>query len=104
MRRLLAMIAVGSVTCLSGSVLAEEPAGGALLRTNCCCGGNFWTRDTLTGDWLGCRTSLAQHGVIIGSSLTQFYQGAASGGREQVFRYGDKFDLYLLADTGGVGL
>jgi porin len=71
---------------------------------DCCCHGDFWTRDKLTGDWLGCRPCLAQHGIIIDSSLTQFYQGVASGGAEQTSRYGNKFDLYLAADTGRLGL
>jgi len=32
---------------------------------------------------------LACHGIEVQSSLTQFYQGVASGGAEQRFRYGD---------------
>jgi porin len=104
MRRWLAMIAVCSVACFSCSALAQESADDSLVYTNCCCQDGLWTRDRLTGDWLGCRTSLAQHGIMIDSSLTQFYQGVASGGSEQVFRYGDKLDLYMLADTGKLGL
>ena len=61
-------------------------------------------RDQLTGDWYGHRTSLAQQGVVFESSLTQFYQGVASGGAEQVFRYGDKLDLFIFGDTGRMGL
>jgi porin len=58
----------------------------------------------LTGNWCGKRTCLAQNGLQIESSLTQFYQGVASGGFEQEFLYGAKFDLYMLGDTGKLGL
>jgi porin len=71
---------------------------------SCCCQGSIWTRDKLTGDWCGYRTSLAKCGIVIDSSLTQFYQGVAHGGNERVFKYGDKLDLYLLADTEKLGL
>lgn len=47
---------------------------------------------------------LGNHGISVESSLTQFYQGVASGGAEQRFRYGSKFDLYLTADTEKLGL
>ena len=36
--------------------------------------------------------------------LTQFYQGVASGGNEQAFRYGAKMNLMLLGDTEKMGL
>jgi porin len=64
------------------------------------CGG----RDRLTGDWGGLRNGLADRGIVIESSLTQFYQGVASGGLEQTFRYGNKLDLFMVADTGKLGL
>ena len=54
----------------------------------------IWAREELTGDWCGKRTCLAENGIAIQSSLTQFYQGVASGGAEQRFRYGAKFDLF----------
>jgi carbohydrate-selective porin OprB len=38
----------------------------------------------LTGDWGGRRTALEERGIDIESSLTQFYQGVASGGLEQI--------------------
>jgi porin len=104
MRRLLTGIVLCSVLCCSYSALAQELAADHHLCTNCSRHGDFWTRDKLTGNWLGCRTSLAKHGIIVDSSLTQFYQGVAGGGSEQVFRYGDKLDLYMLADTSKLGL
>ena len=58
----------------------------------------------MTGDWLGKRSCLAEHGIEIESFLTQFYQGVASGGAEQIFRYGAKFDLLIDFDTEEMGL
>ena len=59
---------------------------------------------TLLGDWLGIKPCLGEHGILATSSLTQYYQGVASGGGEQRFRYGSKFDLYLTASTEKLGL
>lgn len=63
-----------------------------------------WDRESLLGDWLRIKPVLAEHGVAINSSLTQYYQGVASGGPEQRFRYGSKFDLQLTASTEKLGL
>ncbi|MHC2068008.1 carbohydrate porin [Bremerella sp. T1] len=65
---------------------------------------SLWTRGQLTGDWYGHRSCLADCGITVQGALTQFYQGPASGGNEQVFRYGDKLDLYVNVDTGKLGL
>ena len=37
------------------------------------------------------------------TNLTQFYQGVASGGKEQEFEYGGKLDYYLNIDGDKVG-
>jgi porin len=58
----------------------------------------------MLGEWLGFKPALAEHGIVFSASLTQFFQGVASGGLEQTFRYGDKFDLFMVADTGKLGL
>jgi carbohydrate-selective porin OprB len=47
---------------------------------------------------------LEDHGVEIEAMLTQYYQGCASGGAEQTFRYGAKFDLLFDFDTERLGL
>ena len=65
---------------------------------------DLWTATQLTGDWGGARTNLTDHGITFSGSLTQFYQGVASGGAEQTFRYGDKLDLFIVGDTGRMGL
>ena len=61
-------------------------------------------RSQLTGDWCGQRSCLEERGIGIRSSLTQFYQGVASGGAEQQFSYGGKFDLYFDLNTEKMGL
>jgi porin len=72
----------------------------------CCC--NPRMRSQLTGDWLGCRTTLAECGIVFDADVTQFYQGVASGGLEQRFRYGGHGDYVLKFDfdklTGQEGL
>jgi porin len=47
---------------------------------------------------------LAEHGITVDSALTQFYQGVASGGKQRVFRYGSKFDVYFDLNTEKLGL
>src|SRR5688572_18928541 len=42
----------------------------------------------LTGDWFGVRDQWANRGVTLDTNLTQFYQGVASGGKEQTSAYG----------------
>ena len=64
----------------------------------------IWCREELTGDWCGRRACLADNGIVIDSSLTQFYQGVSSGGAEQRFRYGAKFDLFAELNTEKMGL
>ena len=58
----------------------------------------------MLGNWLGLRPCLTEHGIQVDAHLTQFYQGVASGGEEQTFRYGDKLDLYLVAELDKLGL
>jgi porin len=63
----------------------------------------FFHQEELTGDWNGTRTKWKNKGVELESSLTQFYQGVASGGIETGSEYngtvqaGLKFDLGKLA-------
>lgn len=68
------------------------------------CSERIWCREKLTGDWLGRRGRVANHGIDVESTLTQFYQGVSSGGRNRRFRYGSKFDLYFNLDTEKLGL
>ena len=59
---------------------------------------DIWTREKLTGDWRGLRTDLAEHGVDIEVTFSQYGQGVASGGVETNGEYGGKFDYRLNAD------
>lgn len=101
MRSIIALFVVFSFLCAPRFDYAQELHAQCHEASCCDC---ILCRDQLTGDWNGHRTSLAQHGIIFESSLTQFYQGVASGGAEQRFRYGDKLDLFILGDTGRMGL
>ena len=67
-----------------------------------CC--DLGARDTLFGDWCGIKPHLADCGLTVDATLTQFYQGVAQGGGEQRFRYGDKMDVFFNVDTGKLGL
>ena len=60
--------------------------------------------DTLFADSLSICNCLSEHGITGKGEFVQFYQGVASGGAEQRFRYGDKLNLYLEVDTGKLGL
>ncbi len=73
--------------------------GGSCSRWSC-----IGNRKTLTGDWFGRRTALAERGILYEASITQFYQGVASGGAEQIFRYGNKIDQFFTVDTKKLGL
>jgi len=88
------------VPCCDGA--GPEQCGAGCANSGCC--NCCWHREHLFSDWCGLRPCLASHGIIADLQLTQFYQGVAHGGNEQVFEYGDKLDLYLLADTEKMGL
>jgi porin len=72
---------------------APAPFGGAILE-----------RPKLTGDWLGCRTTLRDCGITLDVSTTQFYQGVAGGGLERSFLYGGRNDYFLTVDGEKLGL
>jgi porin len=59
---------------------------------------------TLTGDWLGLRSDLAAHGITFNLSWTEFSQGVASGGRQNVWANGGHGDYYLNVDGDKAGL
>jgi hypothetical protein len=55
---------------------AEQPPGSATQSPAT----GLLHHEELTGDWGGVRTRWKDKGVVFDSSLTQFYQGVASGG------------------------
>ena len=59
----------------------------------------IFDQPTLTGNWGGARDQLADRGVTLDLSLTQFFQGAAVGGALDGYQYGGKFDLYFNVDA-----
>ena len=67
-------------------------------------GGPLLERQKLTAGWYGTRSALAEHGITIDLSTTQFYQGVTSGGLEQSFQYGGRNDYILNLDGEKVGL
>ena len=59
---------------------------------------DIWTRDKLTGDWGGIRTKLGEHGIDVGLRLSQYYQGVASGGKDENSEYGGTMDYRVNVD------
>jgi len=55
-------------------------------------------QEELTGDWGGLRTQWKDNGVVLDSSLTQFYQGVASGGTETGSEYNGIAQVKLESD------
>jgi porin len=68
------------------------------------CSSDLCTRPYLTGDWGGLRTDLGAHGIGYDARWTQFYQGVAHGGQQEVFRYGSKVDQFINVDGEKAGL
>lgn len=65
---------------------------------------SFWKRSTLTGDWGGVRSSMAEKGVTLDFRHTSFYQGLASGTGDEDFDYGGKLDAFINLDSSKMGL
>ena len=84
--------------------LAGPPGGcdSATSHPSCC--ESLLTRPTLTGDWFGYRSGLAESGFTFELSTTQYYQGVTSGGREQTFEHGGRNDYFLNVDGQKAGL
>jgi porin len=59
-------------------------------------------RETLTGDWDGARDRWKNKGVELDSSLTQFYQGVASGGTDTGSEYNGTAQAKLSFDFGKI--
>jgi porin len=59
---------------------------------------------TLTGDWGGARTRLADNGVTLRADTTGFAQGGVSGASDQRWDGSGRADVFVDADSGGLGL
>ena len=66
--------------------------------------GDFLTRSTMTGDWGGTRSRLAEKGITFDLSLTQTQMGVLSGRLRSTSEYGGRGDFYMDVDTGKAGL
>src|ERR1700736_3102827 len=67
-------------------------------------GGPWSSRPKLTGDWLGLREQLRDNGLTFDISSTQYYQGTASGGLQDRFRFGGRDDYIVNVDGQKAGL
>jgi len=65
---------------------------------------SIWERSTLTGDWGGLRSQLADSGVTFDLYFTQFLQGAVTSSGSREFNYGGRFDALINFDTEKLGL
>jgi len=66
--------------------------------------GDFWERYTLFGDFGGARQRLYDDGVAFDATLTQVYQGVASGGiNDDEYEYQGLLEYGLTLDTGKLG-
>jgi porin len=67
-------------------------------------GGPWISRPKLTGDWCGLRGQLRDNGFTFDISATTYYQGLATGGLEDRFRFGGRNDYLLNVDGEKAGL
>lgn len=67
-------------------------------------GGPWDSRPKLTGDWCGVREALRDDGLTFDISSTTYYQGTASGGLQDTFRFGGRDDYWLNVDGANAGL
>jgi porin len=67
-------------------------------------GGPWISRPKLTGDWFGLRQELRDNGLTFDVSSTTYYQGTASGGLQDTFRFGGRNDYLINVDGQKAGL
>ncbi|MCA8999049.1 MAG: carbohydrate porin [Planctomycetaceae bacterium] len=80
------------------------PCDSSLSCDSYCFEDSLWDRDRLLGDLFGARSSLEEQGIAFDLIGTTFYQGVASGGREQAGELGGKMDYLLKIDGQKAGL
>jgi len=92
------LVDIAAVPCLPGENPAPTPPSPLPYD------GPLLTRQNLTGDWLGSRDSLREHGVTWDIYSTNFYQGVASGGLQDNSQFAGRADYYLNIDGQKAGL
>jgi porin len=91
-----AWVLLGFFACADQSAQAEAPSDSRL--------GDFFTSSTLTGDWLGARSSLAKRGITFDVNVTQIGQGVVDGGKDHTWEYGGRANTTVRLDTQKMGL
>jgi porin len=92
-----AAIAVPCATCAQGTCTTCTPPPPPFDGPLC-------ERPKLTGDWLGLRSALRCDGITLDGSVTNFWQGVQSGGKDHNMFYGGRGDLFLNVDGEKAGL
>lgn len=76
----------------------REPAAAASTAVD----DDFWTRETMTGDWGGTRARWKEKGVELEFKLSNFFQAVTAGGTRHDEEYNGKFEYTLKFDLGKV--
>ena len=63
---------------------------------------DFWTQETMTGDWGGTRSRWKEKGIDLEFKLSNFVQGIASGGLSNDTEYTGKFEMEWKFDLAKV--
>jgi porin len=85
----------GCADICCASAVSSSPVPGF---DGCCC-----CRPKLTGDWGGCRTNMAAHGITGDFDVTQFYFAVTDGGLREGNAYGGRGDYVVNIDCGKLG-
>ena len=94
MRTILAVLALGLLPAAAWSQTAPPDAAPTPATAS------FAQQKELTGDWGGARKRWTDKGVVLDSSLTQFYQGVTAGGTETGSEYNATAQSRLEFDFG----
>ena len=63
---------------------------------------DFWTQETMTGDWGGTRSRWKEKGIDLEFKLSNFVQGVASGGLSDDVEFNGKFEMEWTFDLGKI--
>lgn len=94
------LASVGSVASLSADECVELHAGSECADAWCC---SLLEAQSLTGDWLGMRSTLAESGISFNADVTQFYMGVVDGGVERDFNAVGHADYVINLDSSKLG-
>ncbi|HEY0281688.1 MAG TPA: carbohydrate porin, partial [Rhizomicrobium sp.] len=83
------------VLAMAGLVAAAPAFGQAEAGAQ---GTDVWTQDTLTGDWGGGRSRLADSGITLGLAEISEVLGNVSGGQKQAGTYMGRTELVVDLD------